>query len=401
MNPRTVIAVAIVAVVAIPLSILLLLDPASSQGACGAVSGSGPSSVPGVPQDLLSTFENAAAQFNLGSDGWAYLAALNQDESQFDTSNLPGVHSGTNSAGAAGPMQIGVGGKATDNWDTVVDEIPAGIAGGTSPPSVYDETDAVYGGAALLSRWGAPGDWLKALKAWNDYPPEINTVLQDVAQWTSTATGSSSSTGTGTSTTGNTGGQVIVSASGTGVSTTESGSGDCSTPTDGPTVSGQTSTIESDGLAAIPSGAPEAVKALISAGNQIIDKPYPVPDQHYDDGSLTQLWPAYDCSGSVSYVLYKAGLMSSTALVAQEFESWGDAGAGQWITIYANDGHVFLEVAGIVLNTAHYSATTPAGTGPRWQPASTIALQVAGDNIGFTLNGVHHDGFVERHPAGL
>ena len=47
-------------------------------------------------------------------------------------------------------MQIGIGGAATDNWYTIVSQIPAGLPGGTQPPSVYDETDAVYGAAALL-----------------------------------------------------------------------------------------------------------------------------------------------------------------------------------------------------------------------------------------------------------
>ena len=61
-----------------------------------------------------------------------------------------------NSAGAAGPMQIGIGGAATDNWDTIVAQIPAGLAGSTQPPSVYNETDAVYGAAILLHKWARP-----------------------------------------------------------------------------------------------------------------------------------------------------------------------------------------------------------------------------------------------------
>ena len=143
--------------IGLPLMILLALDPAS-QAACGAPTGPGPSSVPGIPSDLLPIFEGASQQFALGSDGWAYLAALNNAESTFATNNGPGtgVLSGANSAGAAGPMQIGIGGQATDNWDTVVGEIPPNLPGGVQPPSVYNEVDAVYGAAALLRIGGRP-----------------------------------------------------------------------------------------------------------------------------------------------------------------------------------------------------------------------------------------------------
>jgi hypothetical protein len=102
--------------------------------------------VAGVPTRDLQYFEGAAGLVGLGSNGWMYLAGINADESDFGTSLLPGVRSGTNSAGAAGPMQIGVGGAATDNWDAVVGEIPTGLVGGAEPvPSVYNEADAVYG----------------------------------------------------------------------------------------------------------------------------------------------------------------------------------------------------------------------------------------------------------------
>src|ERR1700756_921229 len=113
------IAVAAAFLLALPLGILLLLDPAA-QAQCGTPTGPGPASVGGVPQNFLPIFEGAAQQYGLGADGWAYLAALNYAESAFDTSTQPGVHSGANSAGAAGPMEIGIGGAATDNWDTAI-----------------------------------------------------------------------------------------------------------------------------------------------------------------------------------------------------------------------------------------------------------------------------------------
>ena len=185
-------ALALLLALGLPLSILLLLDPASSSAACGSTpTGPGPTSVPGIPQKFLPIYEAAAQQYGLGSDGWAYLAALNFAESSFGTDNGPGtgVLSGSNYAGAAGPMQIGIGGAATDNWSTVVGQIPPNLPGGTQPPSVYNETDAVYGAAILLKHLGAPGDWHAALVGWNNYPPEIALVTQLVAQYTNTARG--------------------------------------------------------------------------------------------------------------------------------------------------------------------------------------------------------------------
>jgi len=58
----------------------------------------------------------------------------------------------------------------------------------------------------------------------------------------------------------------------------------------------QTATIEPDGSALAPASAPTPVKLAIAAGNQIHTSPYPTPDVHY--GPLSQLWPAYDCSGA-------------------------------------------------------------------------------------------------------
>ena len=121
-------------------------DRARAQRAC-----------PAIPQKFLPIYEGAAQQYGLGSDGWAYLAALNYAESSFGTDNGPGtgVLSGSNYAGAAGPMQIGIGGAATDNWSTIVAQIPPNLPGGTQPPSVYNEVDAVYGAAILLKTPGA------------------------------------------------------------------------------------------------------------------------------------------------------------------------------------------------------------------------------------------------------
>jgi len=160
-----------------------------------------------------------------------------------------------------------------------------------------------------------------------------------------------------------------------------------------PITPGAQATILPDGLAAAPADAPSAVKAAIAAGNQLIDKPYIYGGGH--GALLTELAAGYDCSGSTSYILHAAGQLGLYALDSTGLESWGQPGPGRWITAYTNSAHVFIDVAGVVMDTAHYAPTTPAGSGPRWQPESIIGPQYAGD----IADG--NGGFVQRHPPGL
>lgn len=141
-----------------------------------------------------------------------------------------------------------------------------------------------------------------------------------------------------------------------------------------------------NGVAYAPQEAPIQVQRAIWAGDRIHTKPYIAV--HY--ASLASMWPGYDCSGSVSFVLYKAGLLSSSPDVSGDFETYGKRGKGRWITVWGSANHAFMEVAGLVFDTAHYANTTPGGTGPRWQPASIIPQQLADGNA-----------YTERHPAGL
>jgi hypothetical protein len=128
-----------------------------------------------------------------------------------------------------------------------------------------------------------------------------------------------------------------------------------------------------NGVALPPLEAPEAVKQIIQAGNGIARTPY-----IWGGGHGKWLDKGYDCSGSVSFALASAGLLSSSETSGQ-LMSFGKPGPGRWVTIYANGGHVFLEVAGIRFDTGAQSVT-----GSRW--ANT---------------GRSTAGFVARHPAGL
>ena len=133
------------------------------------------------------------------------------------------------------------------------------------------------------------------------------------------------------------------------------------------------------GVAYAPSLAPLEVQRAIWAGNKIRLKPYRVGGGH-------GVWndTAYDCSGSVSYLLHAAGLLP-VSMDSSEFESWGKQGLGQWITVYTNPAHAFIEIAGIRFDTSAEGDPNPApGTGPRWRPL----LQGTG-------------GFDRRHPPNL
>jgi cell wall-associated NlpC family hydrolase len=118
---------------------------------------------------------------------------------------------------------------------------------------------------------------------------------------------------------------------------------------------GSKATLGEDGLAIPPADAPPEVKAVIAAGNEIAKKPY-----KYGGGHARLSDSGYDCSGSISYALRKAGLMEG-AMDSGQFMRFGDPGRGQWITIRANRGHAYMMVAGLRFDTSARKRT-----GNRW-----------------------------------
>ena len=105
-----------------------------------------------------------------------------------------------------------------------------------------------------------------------------------------------------------------------------------------------------------PKSAPARVKAVIAAANKIRTKPY------IWGGGHGRWWDrGYDCSGSVSYALHGGEFLESP-LPSGPMESWGLAGEGRWITVYANPGHAYAVIAGVRWDTSGDAS----GTGPRW-----------------------------------
>jgi peptidoglycan hydrolase-like protein with peptidoglycan-binding domain len=120
-------------------------------------------------------------------------------------------------------------------------------------------------------------------------------------------------------------------------------------------------------------GLPLAVRRVIAAGNRIAHLPYKYGGGHasFDD-------TGYDCSGSVSFALHGGGLLSSP-LDSSQFMTWGAAGKGRWITIYANPGHAYMVVAGRRFDT---SGQTQDGS--RWHTTMRSSA-----------------GYTVRHPPGF
>ena len=141
--------------------------------------------------------------------------------------------------------------------------------------------------------------------------------------------------------------------------------------------------INGDGTATAPVNAPSAVVKMVAAANHIINTSY-----CYAGGHGSWQSSCYDCSGSVSYVLHAAGLLSESE-DSTSLESYGSSGPGRWVTIYADSSHTWIVIAGRAFDTADFGGPNiPGGTGPRWRSDPTGNLADGGD-------------YIVRHPTGL
>ena len=125
------------------------------------------------------------------------------------------------------------------------------------------------------------------------------------------------------------------------------------------TTAGSKAKLKPNGKAIAPANAPQAVKDAIAAANRIDDKPYKYGGGH---GSWND--SGYDCSGAVSYALGPkgAGLIDSP-MPSGSFANWASKGKGNWITTYADSGHMFVVIAGLRFDT---SQPDDGRSGPGW-----------------------------------
>ncbi len=143
------------------------------------------------------------------------------------------------------------------------------------------------------------------------------------------------------------------------------------TGTPAPLTPGQSANYISESQASVPSEAPSAIAGAIEAANSIATTPYIWGGGH---GSFES--SGYDCSGAVSFALNGGGFLSSP-LDSTGLETWGEAGPGQWITVYANAEHAWMIIAGLAFDTV-------GGPGPRWHSSPVDSPE----------------GFIARHPSG-
>ncbi len=326
--------------------------------AIALVGGGGSGASAAAPQDGVSALARAeipalylrlyiAAARRYGLD-WAILAGIGRVECDHGRDPSPsctqeGVE---NSAGAGGPMQF-----LASTWATYGVDV-----NGEGRPDRWNPADAIYAAANYLRASGAPADYRRAIYAYN----HAWWYVDEVEAWAARYRGAARPAPASLMQAGLSGGRAISpSASSTPV---------LYVPGD------QAKLLRGDGhVALIPEGAPAAVQAMIVAGNELQDLPYG-PAGHPDPlGASSE-----DCSSSVNYVLYRAGVRPLAEIVrenplAQDYVHWGAPGPGRWVSIYATDlptPHVFVTIAGLRLDTV--GGDTDEGPnrsqeGPRWR----------------------------------
>jgi hypothetical protein len=281
---------------------------------------------------------------------WAVLAGIGKVECDHGRDPDPSCtrEGAVNPAGAGGPMQFiastwtrfGLDGDADGRVDR------------------WDAADAVYSAANYLRASGAPGDYARAILAYNN----AGWYVSEVLSWAARYRGRSAP-------------QLAVTTAEAEGEPTPDVRLQAESPTPVHFIRGQRAELApQDGhLALIPAGLPASVQAMVVAGNELQELPYG-PGGHPDPrGALEE-----DCSSSINYLLYRAGVRPISEIVrsnplAQDYVHWGDPGPGRWVTIYAADTptpHVFAVLAGLRLDTSHSGTDVGPNRnqdGPRWR----------------------------------
>ena len=126
-----------------------------------------------IPAGYLRLYRQAGARYRIP---WPVLAAIGKVESDHGRVRLPGVHSGSNWAGACGPMQLGCvpHSKAGNAWARY----------GHGRP--HDPADAIPAAARYLVDHGARRNLDRALFAYNpswSYVARVKAVARRYAGW--------------------------------------------------------------------------------------------------------------------------------------------------------------------------------------------------------------------------
>jgi hypothetical protein len=300
-----------------------------------------------IPARVLRLYETAALRYGLD---WAILAGVGKVECNHGLDPDPSCsqRGAVNRAGAGGPMQFlaatwaryGVDGDG----DGVVDR--------------WNQADAIYSAANYLRASGAPGSYGRALLAYNHAVWYVRQVQSWARLYRDTRRLETA---------------PARAVEGEG----ERGESGLAEETSTPVrfIAGERAALApGDGhVALIPLGVPAVVQAMVIAGNELEELPYG-PSGHPDPRGA----PEEDCSSSVSYVLFRAGVRPIAEILrenplAQDYVDWGSPGPGRWVSIYATDRptpHVFVVLAGLRLDTSHNGTDLGPNRdedGPRWR----------------------------------
>jgi len=155
--------------------------------ACTAQPAPAPLALAAIPARYLALYQQAGQEYGIA---WEILAGIGTVESDNGQSDAPGAHSGANSAGAAGPMQFGIGGAAGNTWGGTPVHPASEQTGGygidgdhDGVVDVYDPGDAIPSAARYLVLHGAPGDMQAALLAYNHSEAYVTLVLAWAARY--------------------------------------------------------------------------------------------------------------------------------------------------------------------------------------------------------------------------
>lgn len=298
-----------------------------------------------IPARYLELYQQAASRYGLD---WAILAGIGKVECDHGRDPDPSRKrvGAVNPAGAGGPMQF-----ISSTWSRY------GLdADGDGRADRWDPADAIYSAANYLRASGAPRDYGRAILAYN----HAGWYVAEVESWAARYRGQPGSLALDPPT--ELAGEPdlrLAAETSTPVRFIE-GASAALAPEDGH-------------LALIPAGAPAQVQAMLVAGNELQELSYG-PGGHPDPrGALEE-----DCSSTVNYVLYRAGVRPIAEIVAdnplaQDYVRWGAPGPGRWVTIYstvAPAAHVFIVIAGLRLDTSHNGTDTGPNRfedGPRWR----------------------------------
>lgn len=316
-----------------------------------------------IPPLYLRLYLRAARRYGLD---WAVLAGIGKVECDNGGDPAPSCHEEgvVNGAGAGGPAQF-----IESTWERY------GVsATGHGIPDRWNPADAIFSMANYLRASGAPADYRRAIFAYN----HAWWYVEDVLRWARRYGAGAPETLPAPDELGAQDGPSGPEGFSTGENLESSGPDlalehESATPVVF-TPGDRARLYAGDGhVAMIPADAPTVVQAMVAAGNELQDLPYG-PDGHPDPLGA----PDEDCSSTVNYVLYRAGLRGLAEIVtqnplAQSYVHWGAPGPGRWVTIYATDSptpHVFIVIAGLRLDTSFEGTDVGPNryeSGPRWR----------------------------------